>query len=810
MTTSPDSETEPLSARPAAGGPGLARSLFGPLCGLPQVEAERARLEAFLSAFPGAYCGWNPDGELAYAPECLKILGIKELRALDDIQMALDPADAAALEGLFMRLQKAGKPFTFNAASADGLRRIRLTGRMGQDLSGTDNVLTLWVEDTTETAQIETGLRQKLETAQKSHQGLQDLLDHIPYLIWQRGQSGELVWVNRAWADALKSTPSEVIAEQKEMPVSRARKKDGAKTARMHPKDLSAKARQTGERQSMATHIVIDGKRRYLEFLEIPLCDENDRQMTIGVARDISREEELEKDQKRYIAANKELLEQLRTAIAIFSAEEKLEFYNSAYAQLWGLEDTWLNTAPKLGDIMEKLRETRHLPEQADFRNFKQSWLGMFTRLIEPYEDMLYLPDGSALRMLVVPHPMGGLMMTFEDVTSRLELESSYNTLIAVQRETLDNLTEGVVVFGGDGRIKLWNPTFLDLWDLHPEDLDTEPHVSRIAEKMKKFFAEKDWDMRRQDIIGLAVNRTPRQGRFSLESGTILEYATVPLPDGGVLLTCSDMTDSVRVETALREKNAALEAAEQLKLDFLANVSYQLRTPLSAIMGFAEILDNEFFGTLNARQKEYTRGMQEAGERLLNLINDILDLASIEAGYLALDREPADICKLLESVVDLTIEWARKSDLDLTLSCDEEVGALFCDERRLKQALINLIRNAITHTPPGGKIGLLGRKTDRLIEISVRDTGTGIPLSEQKRILEPFEKAIGNKVPRDAGHAPAPAIENGAGLGLTLVKNITELHGGDLTLSSAPGQGTTVTLSLPLRGDETQFSGKTK
>ena len=437
---------------------------------------------------------------------------------------------------------------------------------------------------------------------------------------------------------------------------------------------------------------------------------------------------------------------------------------------------------------MEKLRETRRLPEQADFRKFKQSWLDMFTGLIDPYEDMLHLPDGSALRMLVVPHKTGGLMMTFEDVTSRLALESSYNTLVAVQKETLDNLDEGVAVFGGDGRMKLWNPSFGRLWGINPEGLEGEPHISRIVERMKVFFAESLWAAKRELLIGMCLERATSEGRLEREDKTLIEYATVPLPDGGVLVTFADITASVRVENALREKNAALEAAEQLKLDFLANVSYQLRTPLNAIMGFNEMLDQQYFGALNDKQREYTRDINEASTRLLSLINDILDLSTIEAGYMNLDIAETPIRETLQNVVNLVTDWARKGGVEVVLACPANIGKAEVDATRLKQVMVNLLRNAISHTPKAGRIDVTARKKKDHIEISVTDTGAGIPLEDQTRILQPFERVESQQ-----------SSERGAGLGLTLVQNIVGLHGGAFALDSAPGKGTTVTITIPIK-----------
>ena len=518
--------------------------------------------------------------------------------------------------------------------------------------------------------------------------------------------------------------------------------------------------------------------------------------MTLGMGQDISRLESVGEELKRFQSSNRELLEQLQSAIGIFGSDQSLEFYNSSFAQLWGLEEGWLNKRPKLGDLMEKLRETRRLPEQADFRRFKQSWLDMFTGLIKAHEDMLYLPDGSALRMLVVPHSLGGLMMTFEDVTSRLELESSYNTLIAVQKETLDNLGEGVAVYGGDGRLKLWNPAFGRLWGFNPEDLNGEPHISKLIDKKQNFFNKKEWPAKREELIAKGLDRIMHEGRLRRADGSLIDYSTVPLPDGGVLITYIDVTDTMRVENALREKNAALEAAEQLKLDFLANVSYQLRTPLNAIMGFNEILDQEYFGKLNDRQKEYTHDINDASTRLLGLINDILDLSSLEAGYMTLNNEDVDVLPFIQSISDLVSDWARKKNIEIKVTCAQNIGKISADEKRLKQAIINVIRNAINFTPEKGEIALTAKRKKDGLEIKVIDNGVGIPKEDRSRVFAPFERA-------QNGPNDKHLSRSGAGLGLSLVKNIIALHGGSIDIKSQNKKGTTVTMFIPLTAQET-------
>jgi len=247
-----------------------------------------------------------------------------------------------------------------------------------------------------------------------------------------------------------------------------------------------------------------------------------------------------------------------------------------------------------------------------------------------------------------------------------------------------------------------------------------------------------------------------------------------------------DVTDTARVERALRERNEALETAGRLKSEFIANVSYELRTPLNAIIGFAEILANQYFGALTPRQLDYSRGILDSSHRLLSLINDILDLATIEAGYMTLETHPVEIGGMLEAVMTFTRERARNQDLSLSLHCPEDVGTIEADERRLKQALFNLISNAIKFTPPGGAIRLEAERKNGELILSVSDTGVGIPVADQERVFEKFER----------GHPQL--YQSGAGLGLSLVKSLIELHGGRVTIESSPNKGTTVRCHLPV------------
>lgn len=750
-------------------------------------RAEKRRLEAFFSALPLEYCGWGPGGSLLYSRGFTKLLGIEHITSVHDIENAIVPTDAAAFESSFLSLNRNAQSFATTVRTINGDRILKISGTKGRDLGGQDPYDIIWLQDITPYALEAEDLRGDFKSAKVEANKMRTTLDAFPMPVWFADALSDIAWVNASYARALNKTAEDIVETQTWLPLTLP---GSSENANEKLKNLIRTARETKQQQSIRARLIVGGKRRVAEFAFMPVEGSD---LVVVQTSDVTAEEDRTAEYKRYIAAQGKLLEQLHTAVAIFSADHKLEFHNSAFGRLWGIEDSYLNDHPKLGDLMEKLRELRRLPEQADFRAFKKSWVDMFTGLLHPHEDMLYLPSGAAVRMLVAPHPMGGLMMTFEDVTSRLALESSYNTLMAVQRETLENLTEGVAVFGSDGRLKFFNPRFMRLWNLNPEELEGEPHVTQLVEKQRKFF-KLGWKEVEHILTTQGLQRSEQTQQLHRDDDTVLECVSVPMPDGGVMVTHRDITDKMRVEIALREKALALEEAEKLKTDFLANVSYQLRTPLNAMTGFAEILSNKYFGDLNEKQNEYANGILEAGQRLMTLIDDILDLSTIEAGYLSLRLEQVDVHKLLNEVFNLTRDWAGRENLQPTLHCAASIGEMRADSRRVKQILVNLIRNAISFTPAGGTIVMSAKGTNDQIVITIKDSGMGIAGEDQEKLFTPFQRSS-----TTTAHGTAA----GPGLGLSLVRDITRMHGGDVKLESRLGEGTSVTITLPRSGPET-------
>jgi signal transduction histidine kinase len=604
------------------------------------------------------------------------------------------------------------------------------------------------------------------------------LLDALPFLVWRRGGDLKLAAVNRVYAEAVDADPARAVSL-------------GLELAGEDSRALATNARDRGATQSVDRNVVMAGTRKILQLTETPLNGG-----FLGYARDLTETEGARAELARHIAAHAAVLENVAVAVAIYGKDQRLAFFNTAFADLWQLEHDWLASQPTLDEVLERLRERRRLPEQSDFRAFKAQQRAMFTSLIEPQQELLHLPDQRTLRFAVSPHPFGGLVFVYEDVTDRLALERSYNTSIAVQRETLNNLYEGIAVFGNDGRLKLWNPAYARLWRLSPEDLVGEPHISGLVEKFRAFYpGTEPWNETRKRIVARITAHNPASTRLERVDGSVLQAVTVPLPDGNVLSSYLDITDSTRVEQALRERTEALEAAGRLKSEFIANVSYELRTPLNAIAGFAEILANQYFGTLNPRQMEYSRHILDSTTHLSALINDILDLATLEAGYLELETCGVDIHALMSGVMNLARERARVRGLHLEFDCPADIGSLTGDEKRLKHALFNLVSNALKFTPSGGTVSLRARREKDGIALVVSDTGIGVAPEDQRRIFDKFERGSGRE-----------SRQAGAGLGLALVKSFIELHGGSVQLKSRPGAGTTVTCHIPAESGRAALS----
>ncbi len=739
------------------------------------------RIRSLTATAPGAYLTVDRDGGIHCSEKLSDWLGVVEttgnlnVLSAENSVRGLTKADFKGFSEAVSRLTREGRPFTMKIRPAGGDRVLEVTGVANDDCSPA--LCAVWFSDITDRESATRELGHQHSTLLRAHDKLAGILDAAPLPMWRRGKDTNIDWVNDAYVKAVDGESRESVLRNRTELTSR--------TVTPAPQEVAGDALADGSPRISKHFVVIGGMRRAVTITDVPLPDGDG---ITGIAVDTTDLEDARVELARHIEAHAETLNKLSAAIAIYGANKCLEFFNSTFARLWRLPEDWLATKPHHSELLELMHEGRRLPEQANFPEWKRGRLSLYTELIAPQEELWHLPDGSTLRVIAQPHPFGGLLMIYEDVTDRLALESSYNTLTAVQRESLNNLYEGIAVFGGDGILKLHNPAFAKIWELDRSFLDDSPHIRDVVDRCRNLFDNKaEWDKLTATVLDHTAERASGGGRMHRPDGTVIDYMAVPLPDGATLFTYLDVSDEIRIERALRERNDALETSDRLKSEFIAHVSYELRTPLNTILGFSEILDKEYFGPLNDRQHEYVAGTLESSGQLLTLINDILDLATIEAG--AMDLEPAefDVDDALATVLAIAREQAEKSRISIVLDCPSRLGAIEADERRIKQILFNLLSNAIKFTPPEGQISLGARRDGESFQFYVSDTGIGMDPEEQSEAFEKFFTG-----------SPSPH-RRGAGLGLSLVRSFVELHGGRVELESRPGEGTRVTCTLPAR-----------
>ncbi len=716
-----------------------------------RAEAKFQKEAAIVSADPGSLFVWrNIDGDVeARAGASAVLAGVLDNDEHGDLKDALDTLGAQ------------GSLFSLTVPGADG----RVFQAYGKPAAGQ---AALWLRDVTPDAEANYNLTVRLTASEIERARLGDLLDVAPMPVWRRGQNLDLVWANRAYASAVDpGIGQDIVADQLELD--------------RDSRALAEKALETNERQSELHYLVVGGQRRAFEIHAVPMGDG-----VASFALDVTDVDETKRLLQQHIDAHEETLHRLPVAVAIFGPDQRLKFSNKAFVRLWDLEERWLGTHPSDGDILERLREMRRLPEQRDFNAWKKERLALYTSVIEEREEHWHLPRGSTLRVTCQPHPFGGLIFIYADVTNQLALERSLNQLSSVQRTTIDHLTEALAVFGTDGRLKLFNKAFAEYWRIDPKALADQPRFADVFALCRRMLPDEGhWSQLTMLITGAAAERRVKVDGLECSDERMLSFAAAPLPDGALLLSYRDVTDTAMREKALEERNAALLASDKLKSDFVSNVSRQLRDPLNSIMGFADSMNYGIAGALNEKQKEYVADILTASKTLETLINDILDLALIEAGTIELDRQDIDVAEVLGNVRPLVEDRARKAQVQIVNECDTPIGTVWADQKRLLQVVYNLVINAIEHTPPNGRIVYGAEGVAGEVRVYVNDTGAGIPAAYQPVAFERFESTTRAKDARRAG------------LGLALVRSFVELHGGWVELDSVVGRGTRVTCHFP-------------
>ncbi len=747
--------------------------------------------DAIMGAYPGLIMVWEESADVAEkgwgtpkvlgSPAALASmmrfadpgpsshLAMRVLDGIADLNTIAEIPESKPLRQYVYGLRTKGEPFSIsiilpegNVIEADG----RVAGRQ----------VVLWLEDASIRGEDEKTAISRFEnsriTSETDPIAFIEMMSRAPFPLWRVNSSGRINWVNDAYVEAVgASDVRDVTNNQIHLD---------------HQASEDALAVLSDQKQKdIMRHIVLGGERRATLVSFFPINGG-----LAGIAVDANETEDLRLQLGQQVEAHDKLLNSMDEAVVVFGSDKKAKYENEAFRHMFGLSEGWSRDQPSHGEWLDHMRERGQVPAQPDHSRWKREELSLYTEWPSEMPPVLWhLQDGRTLRLVRMRDPQGGIALMFSDMTDRIDLEGRLGTLINVQRATLDKLSEGIAVFGTDGRLKIHNNAFARMWGLSEDNLKETPRFSSLIELCLPLYHDTTfWD----DLKARTTDPNPEvrrqvEGEIRRSDDKMLTWLSKPLPDGATLIAWDDVTSARRTEAALIERAEALEEADRMKSEFVGHVSYQLRTPLTTISGYSDFLQNGGAGEMNDKQSEYVFAIQSASEDLAKIIDDILDIAAIEANVLDLDLGDVDVYNVLSHALDYVATKAEDTKVSLELDCSQGIGMIRADETRIKQIVYNLLSNALRFTKPGGLIQLGGQRAPGGgVRIWVKDDGVGIPSDRQSQVFESFESSRG-----------------GAGLGLALVQRFVECHGGWVELESGEGEGTHVTCYLPKEASPT-------
>jgi signal transduction histidine kinase len=734
---------------------------------------------ALLASTPARPLIVRPDLKVEADARLFRDLGLSDpparLADLGGNDRGLDTEDLDALATAIETARLSGGHLSTKVRAAGSGRVFDVRGgpAPGSEPPGT---LLLWLLDTSSAEEERAKLELRLRQTEAALDSLTHLIEAAPFPMWYRGPDLKLGLVNSAFVQAVEGRDAaDVIGRNAELVDD-----DGERGAIASAR----KAVATGAIQSRMQPVIIRGERRMLRIVNVPLSTG----AVAGFAIDVQDLEDARTELFRHVESQRELADRMTAGTAQFDADRNLSFFNRPFAVMAKLDPEWLAEQPEFDRVLERMRDHQRLPEARDFPVWKTERRGWFTSTEEVIEEEWMLPNGDHLRVVAQPLPDGGLRLFLEDRTEQLRLASARDTLLRVRAATFDNLFEAISVFASDGRLYLWNRRFIENWELDEDWLTQHPRVDELIPTMAKKLVNPAAAAQIREMVRQSTNESQSAtGRMAMTDGRHFQFAAVPLPDGNALFTMVDVTDSTRIEAALRERATALEEADRVKTDFVANMSYELRTPLTSIGGFAEMLAAGYAGKLASTATDYVNAILESVARLSKLIDDVLDLTTGDTRGVVIERERVDLAGLCRTALESAQAQAAAKAQKIETEILESSGVVFGDARRLRESIAHVLDNAIAYTDRKGRILLKAEGDSDHAVIRISDNGSGIAPEDLPRVFNRFDRV------EEAGIRGEAAL----GLGLPLTRQFVEAHGGTVEIQSKKGKGTTVILTIP-------------
>ncbi len=674
-----------------------------------------------------------------------------QFKTFDDF---LDQFESNEQEGIrlaFASLKKESRPINLTITAKRGQHTYRLSAHC---FRGNAKWAVITLHDVTFLEAEKTALRLECKMLTTSLGFYKSTFDHLPWPVWIR-RDHELLYCNPICAQLLDTKQFE----------------DSDLTASLIDRDLLNSAQPKA--------IIFNGERRLYHFQE----KEFSKEIKMGFGEDLTKVYAQEKTLQNHLASYREVLESLSAGVAIYDADQNMRYFNQAYMRMFDFDESWLHKNPHLSEVLDDLRSRRLLTEHPDYNAYKREQIQSLQDLITPIENLDHLPDGRSIRIIASPHPMGGSFYIFEDLTDRLNLEAKYNTQLAVHKATLDNLFEGVAVFGSDNRLQFANKAFEKLWRLEPDSMRKGESLSTLAEHARHLLdPSKDWKQYKNRVMDLVTDRQPKMRKIHRQDGSTVEFSYVPLPDGSNFMSYYDVTDHILLEKAFEEKKMAQQNADRLKSEFISNMSYEMRTPLNAIIGYSELLAKEYAGNLNTQQQTYCTDILTSSKRLLNLVSNILDLAMIESGHIQLKRETCDFWEIFQDTLENYNAQRDQNNAPLKTKVPLEKAFITADSKHLKQALGTLLIHATSGIETHNNITFKMAQENEKVSIDIT-----LPCShnDDRTSSENQSSLICHLAP-------------GKTLGISLAQHIFEAHGGQFQQKTNGSKITTIHLEFPL------------
>lgn len=669
--------------------------------------------------------------------------------------------------------QRTAAPFRLALTPPGSQRSLALRGNLADPQISPGGAALIWIFDFSESEDELTQLREDTSRAKGDFAALVGLIEAAPMPMWFRGPDHRLRLVNQAYVKAIGAPGADVAVEKQ---LELVEPVDGLTAAQIAGQ---AAAQKLPIERIVAT--TIDGQRRSLRVSDLPLGDEG----VAGYAVDIEEMEEQARSFRAFRDAQRSMLDQLSVGVAQFDAARELTFANQPFRRIFSISPSIVSAGTSFERLLSDARENGRTPEVRDFPAWRAEHVEWFASG-ETQEEAWPLSGGTHLRMIAQPMPDGGLVLIAEDRTEQLALSATRDTLLRTRTAIFDSMFEALAVVAPNGTLQLWNRSFAGVWGLEADMLDAHPTAEQLLDYIAPNLARPKQAKGIGEVIRSAtLDRKEAGGRVQMADGRTLEFAGVPLPDGNGLLTTLDITDSQKAEDALRGRADALEEADAVKTRFLANMSYEFRTPLTTIGGFAELLEAGVAGDLTEQGKEYVAAIIESVGRLTEQVENVLDLSQSEAGLLPIAKERIELLPFVTKIV----REREQAIVDGELSLDLRGGAggkLDADPRQLGRALGHLLDNAIAATPKGGKILVEVGKPKGTTRIVVSDNGAGMARDELSRALDGLRN-----------NPDGSGLERRRGLGIPLARELIEAHDGTLEIVSRKGAGTTATVLIP-------------